>query len=180
MCSEFPGTPENWGWSDMIWQSKIRAGCLGVERAKVRSQGDAHERIQSFRLSLIFLSIFVFWDPHLEFSAMNTAWGSDKQVSRCTLELSRAVISAPVFIFEFPVFKRKKDYFQKKISKTVFVYDFGSVLVYGTSTLIGYLLPNIVFTSILNTWFINTFLDTQLKDQTVLFLTVQFSKCYQS
>ena len=42
-------------------------------------------------------------------------------------------------------------------------------------------MPNPVFTDILNIWFVNTiFRYTQLKDQTVLFLTIQFSINQQS
>ena len=40
-------------------------------------------------------------------------------------------------------------------------------------------MPSSVCTYILNTWFVNTFWSyTQLNDQTILFLTIQFSICY--
>ena len=46
----------------------------------------------------------------------------------------------------------------------------------GISTIIGYLMPNPVFTYISSIWFVNTFCRyPQLNDQTVLFLTIQFS-----
>ena len=46
----------------------------------------------------------------------------------------------------------------------------------GISTIIGYLMPNPVFTYILSIWFGNAFCRyTQLKDQTVLFITIQFN-----
>ena len=53
------------------------------------------------------------------------------------------------------------------------------VRFYGISTIAGYLIPNPVFTYILN-MFVNTFSGTQLKDQTVLFLTIPFSINYQN
>ena len=59
------------------------------------------------------------------------------------------------------------------------------VWFYDISTTVGYLMPNPVFTHILNKWFVNTFYRyTQLNDQTVPFLTIQFSlsqyvKCFQ-
>ena len=50
---------------------------------------------------------------------------------------------------------------------------FGLVWFYGISTIVGSLMPNPVFTYILNTSFENRFLGwTQLNDQTLLFLTV--------
>ena len=52
---------------------------------------------------------------------------------------------------------------------------------YGISTIVGYLMPSPVFTHILNIWFVKTFYKyTQLHDQTVLFLTFQFSISQQS
>ena len=52
---------------------------------------------------------------------------------------------------------------------------FGLVSFYGISNIVGYLMPNAVYTYILNIWFVNTFYRyTQLNDQTVLFLTIQF------
>ena len=45
---------------------------------------------------------------------------------------------------------------------------------------IGYLVPNPVYTYILNVWFVNTFSDTQLNDQTVLFVIIQVSLSKQS
>ena len=59
---------------------------------------------------------------------------------------------------------------------TLLLEQFGLVWSYGISTVAGYLMPNPVFTNILNIWFVNTFCtNTQLKDQTVLFVTIQFS-----
>ena len=47
---------------------------------------------------------------------------------------------------------------------------------YGISTIVGYLMTNPVFTYILDIIFVNTFSSyKQLNDQTVLFLTIQFS-----
>ena len=47
---------------------------------------------------------------------------------------------------------------------------------YGISNIVGYLMPILVYTYILNIWFVNTFCRyTQLNDQTVLFLTIQSS-----
>ena len=52
---------------------------------------------------------------------------------------------------------------------------------YGISTIVGNLMPNPVFTYILNIWSVNMFCrHTQLNDQTVLFLTIQFSIIQQS
>ena len=50
------------------------------------------------------------------------------------------------------------------------------VWFYGISIIVGYLMPNLVFTFILNIWFVNTFCRyTHLNDQTDLFLTIHFS-----
>ena len=50
----------------------------------------------------------------------------------------------------------------------------------GLSTIYGYLIPNPIFTCILNI-FVNTFYRyTQLKDQTVLFFMIQFSISQQT
>ena len=50
------------------------------------------------------------------------------------------------------------------------------VLFHDISTIVGYLMPNPVFTYILNIWFINTFCRySQLNDKTVQYLTIQFS-----
>ena len=58
---------------------------------------------------------------------------------------------------------------------------FNLVWFYGTSNVIGYLMTNLVFTYISNIWFVNTFSRyTQLKGQTVLFLTIQFTIYQQS
>ena len=58
---------------------------------------------------------------------------------------------------------------------------FGLVVLYGISTIVGYLMLNLVFPYILNIWFVNIFCRcTQLNDQTVLFLTIQFSISQQS
>ena len=55
------------------------------------------------------------------------------------------------------------------------------VWFYGWAIIVGYLMWNPVFIYILNIWFVNTFCRyTQLKDQTVLFLTIQFSLSQQS
>ena len=49
-------------------------------------------------------------------------------------------------------------------------------LVYGISTIVGYLMPNSVFAYISNLWFVNTFFGcTQLNGQIVLFPIHQFS-----
>ena len=49
----------------------------------------------------------------------------------------------------------------------------------GISTIIGYLMPNPVFTYLLNIWFVNTSCRCrQLNDQIVLFLTIQFRISY--
>ena len=50
---------------------------------------------------------------------------------------------------------------------------FGLVGFCGISSIVGYLKPNHVFTCILTIFFVNTY--TQLNNQTVLFLTIQFS-----
>ena len=53
---------------------------------------------------------------------------------------------------------------------------FGLVWFYGISTIVGYLMPNPVFTYISNIWFTNTFCRyTRLNDQTTLFQAIQFS-----
>ena len=58
---------------------------------------------------------------------------------------------------------------------------FGLIWFYGISTIVGYFMPNLVFTYILDIWFVNTFYRyTQLNDQTVLFLIIQFSMSQQS
>ena len=60
-------------------------------------------------------------------------------------------------------------------------YGFSLVWFYGISTIIGYWMPNLVYIIISNIWFVNTFFTyAQLNDQTVLFLTIQFSICQQS
>ena len=52
----------------------------------------------------------------------------------------------------------------------------GLVWFNGISTVVGYFMPNPIFTYVLNIWFVNPFCRyTQLIDQTVLFLTNQFS-----
>ena len=57
----------------------------------------------------------------------------------------------------------------------------GWVWFYGISTIFSYLMPNPFFTYISNIWFVNAFCrNTQLTDQTVLFLTIQFSISQQS
>ena len=58
---------------------------------------------------------------------------------------------------------------------------FGLVCFYCISTIVGYLMPNRVFTYISNIWSVNTFCwYTQLNSQTVLFQTIQFSISQQS
>ena len=58
-------------------------------------------------------------------------------------------------------------------------YTWYLVWFYGISTIVGYLMPNTVFTYTLNIWFVNTFCRyTQLNNQSVLFLTIQFSKSF--
>ena len=43
--------------------------------------------------------------------------------------------------------------------------------------LFGYLMPNPIFTNILDIWFVKTFCSyTQLNDQTVLFLRIQINE----
>ena len=55
----------------------------------------------------------------------------------------------------------------------------GLVWLYGTSTIVTYLMPNPVLTYRVNIWFVNTFCRyTPLYDQTVLFLIIQFSQNY--
>ena len=69
-------------------------------------------------------------------------------------------------------FKISAGFIDKKL------YSVGIELVgfYGISTVVGYLMPNHVFTYILDISFVNTFCRyIQLNDRTVLFLTVQFS-----
>ena len=52
---------------------------------------------------------------------------------------------------------------------------------FGISTIIGYLMPNPVFTYISYIWFVIRFCwYTQLKDQTVLFVTIQYRINQQS
>ena len=64
---------------------------------------------------------------------------------------------------------------------TLNIYDLVWFGFYGKSTIVGYLISNPVFTYILITWFINLFCRyIQLKDQTVLFLTIQFSISHQN
>ena len=59
--------------------------------------------------------------------------------------------------------------------------SFSLVWFYGMSTIVGYLMPNSVFTYVLNIWSVNTFCSyTHLNDQTVLFLTIQLSISQQS
>ena len=54
--------------------------------------------------------------------------------------------------------------------------QFGLAGFYGISTIVCYLMPNSAFIYILNIWFVNTFNSyTQLNDQIVLFVTIQFS-----
>ena len=54
-------------------------------------------------------------------------------------------------------------------------------LLNGISTIVGYLTLNPVFTYLFDIWIVNTFCRyTQLKDQAVLFLTIQFSISQQS
>ena len=58
---------------------------------------------------------------------------------------------------------------------------FSLVWVYGISTIVGYLMPNPVFTSKINIWLVNIFCKyIQLNGQTVLFLINQFSINQQS
>ncbi len=46
----------------------------------------------------------------------------------------------------------------------------------GISIIVGYLMPNPIFSYISNIWFVNTFYGyTQLNDQTVLSLTIPFN-----
>ena len=55
------------------------------------------------------------------------------------------------------------------------------VWFYGISIIVTYLMPNPLYTYILNVWFVNLFRRyTMLNDQTVLFLTIQFSLSQQS
>ena len=58
---------------------------------------------------------------------------------------------------------------------------FGLVWFYGPSTIIGYLMPNPVFTYILDIRFVKTFgRYIELNDQTVLLQTIQFGMSQQS
>ena len=58
---------------------------------------------------------------------------------------------------------------------------FGLVWFHGISTIVGYLMPNPVFTYILNIWFVKIFcIYSQLNDQTVLFTAIQFRTPQQS
>ena len=55
------------------------------------------------------------------------------------------------------------------------------ISVYGISTIVGYLMPNPVFTYLLNIWFVNTFCRyMQLNDQTVPFLTISSSSSWRA
>ena len=55
------------------------------------------------------------------------------------------------------------------------------VWFYGISTIVGYLMPNPVFTYISDIWFANILCrNKQLNDQTVLFQTIQFCLSQQS
>ena len=52
---------------------------------------------------------------------------------------------------------------------------FGLVWFYAIPIIVGYLMPNPVFTYIPNIWFLNTFFKyTQLNNQTIFILTIQF------
>ena len=52
---------------------------------------------------------------------------------------------------------------------------------FGGISTVGYLMPNPLFTNISNIGFVKTFCrDTQLNDQTVLFITIQFSISQQN
>ena len=70
---------------------------------------------------------------------------------------------------------------RQKISMMVFWATaakllFSLVWFNGISTIVGYIMPNPVFTYILSIWFVNLFYKcTLINDQTVLFLTIQFS-----
>ena len=56
---------------------------------------------------------------------------------------------------------------------------YGFVWLYGISTVVGYLMQNPLFSYILNIRFINSFCRyNQLKELTVLFLTIQFNKSW--
>ena len=58
---------------------------------------------------------------------------------------------------------------------------FGFLRFYGISTFVAYLIPNLVFTNILNIWFVDPFCRyTKLNDQTLLLLTIQFNIIQQS
>ena len=53
---------------------------------------------------------------------------------------------------------------------------FGLVGFYGISTIVGYLMPNTLYTYIINIWFLNTFCRYPLlNNQIVLFQIIQFS-----
>ena len=49
------------------------------------------------------------------------------------------------------------------------------ILFHGISTINGYFIPSPVYSYILDIWFVKHFIYTQLNDQTILFLTIQFS-----
>ena len=68
----------------------------------------------------------------------------------------------------------------KVLSSIFHIYNCNWFGFYGISTIVGYLMPSPVFTYILNIRFVNIFLDTQLNDQTVQFLRIQFSISQQS
>ena len=66
-------------------------------------------------------------------------------------------------------------------NNSLFIYGFLIVFYDILSTIFGYLMPNSVLTYMWNILFIDTFCRyTQLNDQTVLFLTIQFSIRQQS
>ena len=71
--------------------------------------------------------------------------------------------------------------FKNNVAHKLFTYESCLVWFYGIATIVGYLMPNSVFTYVFNKWLVNTFRRyTQLNDQTVLFVTIQFSICKQS
>ena len=58
---------------------------------------------------------------------------------------------------------------------------FALLCFYGMLTIVGFLISNAVLTYRLDVWFVNTFCwHKQLNDQTVLFVTIQFSISQQS
>ena len=108
--------------------------------------------------------------------------GSNTKNQNLTNEYQVLMLKSKVVYFTFLniIFCLTK-YAMIRVIKSFEAFVYCLIEFYGISIIVGYLMPNPIFTYILNILVTNTFCRcSQLNDQTVLFLTIQFCVSQQS